>query len=245
MVSRIYSLLVVTIYIFSAQSFAEQLGEFHHGRAVITFYEPYWQDVVIDAKGDVIIQPEMLTKTIGERVSIGNFRNGLALVKIGHYGKVGFIDTEGRWAIPPKLFDAQYFSKTVNMAAAQKKYGGKWGYINKAGAWVIPPRFDEAMDFKNGYAKVRIGKDYTSGLDFGETWGVIDTKGNWVLKPKNKSHFIVADTQGFSPDSLWIFDKVNKGFRLMSLHTSNLSEPFDNIKFIDSDKNSGVSIYLR
>lgn len=234
---RIYDVLLIAMCAFSAQLLAAELGEFHHGRAVVKFYEPYRRDVVIDTQGDVIIKPEMLTKNISEEVHIGDFRNSLALVKIGRYGKVGFIDTEGKWAVLPKLFDADYFSNTENLTAAQKTDGGKWGYINKTGIWVIPPRYDEAMAFKNGYARVRIGKDYTSGLDFGEAWGVIDTKGSWILQPKNKSHFIVADFEGFSSDGLWIFDKVNKGFRLMSLHTGNLTESFDDVLSVDNTKN--------
>src|SRR5260370_34575137 len=37
-------------------------------------------------------------------------------------------------------------------------YSGKFGFIDHSGQFVINPQYDNAWDFKNGFAKVTVGK---------------------------------------------------------------------------------------
>lgn len=90
------------------------------------------------------------------------------------YGKTGYIDTTGRFAIPPKFSGGSRFSEGL----AAVKVGiesGRWGFIDKSGEFVIRPEFDEQpSDFTEGFSRVKQG-----GL-----YGFIDKRGNLVVSPR-------------------------------------------------------------
>ena len=136
-----------------------------------------------------------------------DFSEGLALVSfdVGKYKNVewfGFINTEGEWAIEPKLDEAWSFSEGVAAVAINSerwdcinemkernfelqaalfvcsrfdKADQKWGFINKKGEWAIEPRFDEALSFSEGLAAVAIDS---------EKWDCLSRSGVFSLKFK-------------------------------------------------------------
>ena len=85
----------------------------------------------------------------------------------------GFIDKNGVWVIEPKFESCRYSIGTFfNEGLANVGDGGEYGYIDKTGKFIIKPMFDEALPFRNGIARVRIGK-----------WGIIDRTGKFVAQP--------------------------------------------------------------
>ncbi|MCM1349379.1 MAG: WG repeat-containing protein [Firmicutes bacterium] len=97
------------------------------------------------------------------------FSEGLAAVELN--GKVGFIDRQNRYIIPPDFepvddLDGFHFG----LAAAKKN--GKYGFIDKKGRWVIEPCFDGAENF---------GDDYLAVVKRGSKFGCIDLTGDSVV----------------------------------------------------------------
>ena len=103
--------------------------------------------------------------------------------------KYGFIDREGRVAIPFAYDSVLGFSE--GLSAVEK--AGKWGYIDTQGNLVIPFDFDFADFFALGLAPVRSGSDS----------GFIDTRGKYVF------HLPFESSSGFSfsePARFWTKD---------------------------------------
>ena len=75
------------------------------------------------------------------------YTDGLAAVQVGKTsdpaGTWGYIDKQGRMAIPPAFREAESFQN--GLAAVQQ--GELWGYIDTRGEWVIKPRFTRATGF--------------------------------------------------------------------------------------------------
>lgn len=96
------------------------------------------------------------------------FSEGLAAFSIG--GTWGYLDRQGRLAIPPTFDETQGFSEGLAPAAADDK----WGYIDSTGRWAIAPTHREARHFSEGLAVV----ENEDGQD-----GVIDRNGRWIVPP--------------------------------------------------------------
>ncbi len=117
-----------------------------------------------------------------------NFSDGLAPVNIGvngmgerggsgkniayYGGKWGFIDRDGREAIPLKYNDVEHFHDGV----AAIIYKNKIGFINKMGREIIPPIYDgdpwsfDYQNFSDGVIKLKLnGK-----------WGFVDKNGKKI-----------------------------------------------------------------
>lgn len=58
-------------------------------------------------------------------------------------------------------------------------YSGKFGFIDHLGHFVINPQYDNAWDFKNGLAKITVGKGDDAKI------GYIDKTGRTVWQPSN------------------------------------------------------------
>lgn len=94
------------------------------------------------------------------------FSEGLLLAKSENY--YGFIDKQGKVAIPFKYDEALPFHDGLAAVAIN----GDYGYIDKHNNTVIPFQFDKAYEFSEGLAPVQI--DYT--------WKFINPKGETIIE---------------------------------------------------------------
>jgi hypothetical protein len=82
--------------------------------------------------------------------SIGPFGNERAPAKDAK-GKWGYLDPQGKWAIPAKFERAGVFR---NGLAPAREAGGKWGFLKPDGSWGIEPKFSRVRSFFDGLAAV-------------------------------------------------------------------------------------------
>ncbi len=83
---------------------------------------------------------------------------------------MGFINSEGAFAIQPNFESARDFQEGL----AAVRMDGQWGFINGAGIPVIPAQFEQAQSFREGLAAVKIdGK-----------WGFINRAGVLTIPPR-------------------------------------------------------------
>lgn len=104
--------------------------------------------------GNALAMPEWMQQCSGSYYGEGSgtschqpYHEGLAAVLAGtgdgQSSAWGFLDKQGRMAIPPAYGDARSFQN--GLAAVSQD--DRWGYIDKQGRWVIPPRFTDATGF--------------------------------------------------------------------------------------------------
>jgi hypothetical protein len=180
----------------------DNVTPFHDGRAFGYKKGEGW--VLIDKTG------KQISGQLFEAVRNG-FSEGLAAVRVNHGW--GFIDTEGRWKIPPPRFGPAY-SFNEGLAGVGLDTGG-WGFINKEGNVVFDRVTDllpleYTLQFYKGWALIpyitgsttkygylcRDGRKlpaiYRAASDFYEgvavVWvdsgvGIIDEEGGWVIPP--------------------------------------------------------------
>lgn len=105
---------------------------------------------------------------------------------IAHQGKkVGFINSSGKWIIPPTFDNARDFAYGL----APVQINGLWGYIDIKGQIILKPSYKNALSFsKEGLAGVKNSK-----------WGFIDRSGKVIIP-------FQYDLTAFS------FSKQEKGF---------------------------------
>jgi hypothetical protein len=106
-----------------------------------------------------------------EVLDLGRFSEGLAWVRVvrGKYSAVGWIDSEGDWAIEPEFVDGGDFSDGRAPAAINDE---NWGYIDPSGALVFPHKFvlRSAGRYGNDLAPVLLGDD--AGFMGEKDWAV-------------------------------------------------------------------------
>lgn len=154
----------------------------------------------IDHNGKTAIAP------IPNSASTDPFHEGLAAVAVftqsnGKFEqKTGFIDTTGKFVIPPIFDYAGYFSDGMAMAVAEN--GKKNGYIDRTGKWMITMQDADLYPFQNGFAQYYDRKSKTTGL--------IDKKGKKLLFPNasNLSNFAEGLIR-FQRNSLYGYMDVN------------------------------------
>jgi len=104
-------------------------------------------------------------------------------------GKLGYVDSRGRFIIPPKFDEATPFSEEVAAVKICSKDGLPypltrstvlclWGYIDKTGAYTIAPKYIAAFPFINGVARYWTGPWTTI-----DKYGIIDKNGREILGP--------------------------------------------------------------
>lgn len=98
----------------------------------------------------------------------GEFRGGLATVRVGLEGKYGYMDRAGRVRIPAQFDDARAFSEGLALVA---KDGG-YGFIDRAGRVVVPLKYAYASSFSEGLAAVTTARQRSEA-----GWGYIDREG--------------------------------------------------------------------
>jgi len=123
----------------------------------------------INAKGEVKI-------TLQDAESVHIFKEGLAAFEVFqknyvHETKYGFVDKNGKVAIPPQFVYAGDFSGG-KCAVQNEAY--RWGYIDRQGKTAIPFEFEHAGKFVDGQAIVFVDGKY----------GAIDEAGKYVITPQ-------------------------------------------------------------
>lgn len=114
------------------------------------------------------------------------------LIDVCRTGKCGFIDVQGKPAVPLQF---KYVDNFQEGLAAVTPDGNKYGFIDHAGKLAIPAHFDSlgpnkehfsAGPFVNGIAP--------AGCD--GRWGFIDKQGGWIIPPIYR--FAREFTNGFA-----------------------------------------------
>lgn len=105
-----------------------------------------------------------------------DFAEGLAAVVVED--KLGYIDPEGKFVIPPllevdplSLYREGAYQFSQGLARISTEH--RWGYINTVGNVVIPPKFDGAENFCEGLARVEVDHQY----------GYINRRGKFIIPP--------------------------------------------------------------
>jgi hypothetical protein len=80
-----------------------------------------------------------------------SFSEGLAAVQVHRNDPWGYVDTTGKFAIPPKFNDSP--GSFLN-GLAGISVNGKTGYIDRTGEFVIAPQFRYAENFSDDMARV-------------------------------------------------------------------------------------------
>jgi|SRR5579859_716086 len=112
-----------------------------------------------------------------------NFLNGLTYVVTGKdQDKLyGYIDPQGKVAIPLQFSDAQPFYEKWACVATGTGQGKRWGYIGLDGKFIITPQFTEANSFTEDKAAVATA---FNALGLGSKWGFIGRDGKFVIMPQ-------------------------------------------------------------
>jgi hypothetical protein len=127
----------------------------------------------IDHQGNFVIKPKFYWASdfsagfatvyvCGRRLSIdpsgkiGPYRitRDEGLMTRSRQSRVGFVDSSGRFRIPPTFDEALPFSEGL----AAVRVGEKWGFIDKTGGMAIAPQFAQAYYFLEGVAVAEIEK---------------------------------------------------------------------------------------
>jgi hypothetical protein len=110
---------------------------FSQGTALALDQEQEWQ--LIDSRGEELFSDGLLSQFYENRAMIADEK-----------GKIGFIDRQGKIAVPCRYEDALPFHEGLAPVAI----GGKWGFVNTAGTIIIPLQFDMTLPFHEGLAPV-------------------------------------------------------------------------------------------
>lgn len=122
----------------------EQVDDFGDGLAVVAQAGEFFY---IDKKGNPAFDKRWKDTHGRQQWPLG-FSEGLAAVPDGR--NVGYIDRDGKWAIPPQFESAGSFSDGLARVNVKKKIG----FIDKTGKVVIEPRFQDVGAFSAGLAPV-------------------------------------------------------------------------------------------
>jgi hypothetical protein len=152
----------------------------------------------------LFVMPPARVRLAGYQICT-TFSEDLAVLQSSQTLRLGYVDTRGGIAIPPRYFEAGPFSE--GLAPVQQDAGDAFGYVDRAGQLRIAPQYDTALPFSEGLAAVRQGEawgfiDRTGALripvQYQSVWsfsegrarasvnglaGFIDTAGSWVAPP--------------------------------------------------------------
>lgn len=155
--------------------------DFNGGYASVTKGKQF---LVINIRGEETV--------VEGAIDVKEFSEGLAPARKSDK-KFGFVDTEGKWAVPAKFETVGYFSDGLAWA---KTADGKLGYINKTGEWVIKPEFEAGKEFDPVSGLARVKK--------GEQWGYVDQNGKFLT---------FSDTESYGDFSEGLADGKKGGLR--------------------------------
>lgn len=141
--------------------------------------------------------------------------NGLAPAMDRGSEKLGYVDEDGIFVIPPK-YDGAYSFSSDGIALVEIKLDSrrsKYGYINSKGEEIVPCIYDQASSFyESGYAVIGVEFGRSQGND--ESWeaidymfGVIDKTGRVIIEPKYKYIRHIYDNYIQLSDSIIDFEE--------------------------------------
>lgn len=113
----------------------------------------------------------------GEAFAVAPLPFSGGLLAAAKDGRTGFLDREGRWAIPPRFVEAHGLFEGLAYASIEVGRDVRWGHLDASGTWVIAPTLEWTNRFVDGLAPARRG-----GL-----FGFVDREGRWVIEPRWKS----------------------------------------------------------
>ena len=137
------------------------------------------------------------------------FSDSLAAV-VGKDRKVGFIRTDGSFAIPPEyLFMEGHDYVFRNGYCWIKTQEGHYGVIDKSGEWVLEPRFDYLSDHTSNAFIVSEKEQY----------GLLDQDLNWLYEP------IYEDIRIEDEDKRTVY-VTDGGIKRLLTYEGKVLEPF-------------------
>lgn len=86
---------------------------------------------------------------------VSSFHEGLAIVRETESRLYGYLDRDGRIAIPARFAEAQRFSE--GLAAVRDPVSRRYGFIDTRGEFAVPATFEAAFPFSEGLAVVQVG----------------------------------------------------------------------------------------
>ncbi|MDR9440209.1 MAG: WG repeat-containing protein [Halomonas sp.] len=143
-------------------------------------------------------------------LDIGAFSDGLAWVRVDRNdgNEVGWIDTEGTWAIEPEFHDGGDFAAGRAPAALSDT---NWGYIDTNGDLVLVHKFvlSWAAAYSEGLAPVKLGDEI--GYMDAEDWAIREIrfaegsrKAIAAAGPFADGLAPVREAQAYNPAPVWI-----------------------------------------
>lgn len=156
---------------------------------------PHLYSVTINGKYGFIDEDGNLKFTLPDDVyTIRSFSEGLAVIARrvpDTYGRWGYVDHTGKFAIEAKFNLAKPFSEglaAVFVGEEKGKAGSKFGYIDQTGRFIIQPQFERTgtmsdFPFSEGLAAVPSASPQTKSV-LTRKWGYIDKTGKFVIEPR-------------------------------------------------------------
>ncbi len=153
---------------------------FHEERALLSLFDGIAKSrrCLIDASGQIVWQ--------SDDIYLSPFSCGLAHARPRNAEKVGFVNLQGQYVIPPKFEHAGDFREGL----CRVLEGGKWQYIDATGAVICAgvgeQSWNDAEDYYCGLARVHIGGQLHKESDektwwSGGAWYYIDRRGLIVV----------------------------------------------------------------
>jgi hypothetical protein len=125
----------------------------HHGSVVIK-PQFYWASDFSNGFATVFVCGRLLSIDPSGKLGPYRITRDEGLMTRSKQSQVGFVDSSGRFTIPPIYDEALPFSEGL----AAVRVGEKWGFIDKNGRMAIEPRFEQAYYFFEGIAVAEIEK---------------------------------------------------------------------------------------
>ncbi len=144
----------------------------------------------LDTRFRLTIPPKLYTDA-------SDFSEGLAAVC--RTGKYGFINKQGKYAVPPRFFDAWHFSEGLAaVRLTEWRYPRRrpypldtWAYVDKRGRYAFEPfKACEALPFSEGFATILltggpVADNYHGRKSPSEHMRVIDKTGKVIFELRN------------------------------------------------------------
>jgi len=163
--------------------------DFSEGLAPASSYSGPAKWGFVDRTGNFVVPPQYF--------GVEEFSEGLARVSVsGEVGSTGYIDHNGKFTIPARLSYGSSFHEGLaaviidgpcrfsnggscgraefRPVQANATYDCRYAFIDKSGKPISGLRFDDAKDFSEGFAAVRIGRE----------WGYVDKSGQLAVSLK-------------------------------------------------------------